>query len=413
MHHLITSDCLNPEEVLDDLVKNLTTSADSLLNKQYSVYTGFTDLEKHPPERPVYVKGIATLELMKRVIISYAMTGRPITFTSTDEMDIMNLGFAHIKNIQKYTSIIDEPIVIQAGFNFFESRPREPNDIWFQLMSQVNFNATLPGFIWEKCVVNFLREKLFNSNMTLSGSKMFQTKVRKGKGKEEIINFRYLPSDFERSPQLLPYGDKCKSRIAVESTTADNYLKWLRAVAEWEKTGNVPKDFCPICYPPNTAGPDISIAFCFPVAENDMQLDEEHEERKSYILNVQVKLRKMPMIKESFRTVEPTLMFKDKDGTPNPPGAYDKLYKIYKEQSWFERNIRMIVVFPCSPKRKSQYQQTLGASSRNRKIPRVIIDAENASILIPEACQEWIKEFKKKTPEDWDCSDIEVERDDV
>jgi len=72
----------------------------------------------------------------------------------------------------------------------------------------------------------------------------------------------------------------------------------------------------------------------------------------------------------------------------------------------------MIVVFPCSPKRKSQYQQTPGASTRKRKIPRVIIDTENASTLIPEACQEWIKELKEKTSEDWDCSDIEVEMDD-
>uniref|UniRef100_U9STA2 Uncharacterized protein n=2 Tax=Rhizophagus irregularis TaxID=588596 RepID=U9STA2_RHIID len=38
--------------------------------------------------------------------------GRPITFTSTVEMDIMNLGFAHIKNIQQFSSIIDEPLVI-------------------------------------------------------------------------------------------------------------------------------------------------------------------------------------------------------------------------------------------------------------------------------------------------------------
>ena len=66
----------------------------------------------------------------------------------------------------------------------------------------------------------------------------------------------------------------------------------------------------------------------------------------------------------------------------------------------------MIVVYPCDPKRKSQYQETPGASNRKREIPRVIIDMENADILFPKDCQEWIKEFKA---EDWDCSDIEDE----
>jgi hypothetical protein len=185
-------------------------------------------------------------------------------------------------------------------------------------------------------------------------------------------------------PQLLPCGDKCVGQIAVESTTADNYLEWLRAVAEWEKTGNVPKEFCPICYPPNMAGPDISIAFFFPRAEDDMQLDEE---RKSYILNVQVKLRKKAVIKQSFRTVEPNLMFIDKNGKSNPPKANSTLKKIYEDQGWFDRNMKMIVVYPCNPQRKGQYQQTPGASRRKGKIPRVIIDMENASTLFPDDCQ--------------------------
>src|SRR5436305_14986243 len=151
-------------------------------------------------------------------------------FTSTEEMDIMSLGFAHITNLQKFTSTIDEPLVIQTAFNFFD---KNPNSLWLQLMSQVNFNASMPGFIWEKCVVNLLRKKLFKSKKTLSESGMFHIKVGKG-NREEIINYKYLPEDFERPPELLQCGEKCMGQIAVECTTADNYLKWLREVAEWE-----------------------------------------------------------------------------------------------------------------------------------------------------------------------------------
>ncbi|PKY59386.1 hypothetical protein RhiirA4_482100 [Rhizophagus irregularis] len=80
----LKSENFDPEKQLKELITKLTTSADSLPRKEY------------------------------RAIILYSMTGRPITFTSTVEMDIMNLGFAHIKNIQQFSSIIDEPLVIQA-----------------------------------------------------------------------------------------------------------------------------------------------------------------------------------------------------------------------------------------------------------------------------------------------------------
>jgi hypothetical protein len=330
------------------------------------------------------------------------MTGNPITFTSSDEMDIMNLGFAHIKNLQKFTCVIDELLIIQTAFNYFKNNS---NSMLFQLMLQTNFNASMSGLIWEKIVVNFLRKKLFESNTALSKSGIFQTKTKTSK-QMDTINYNYLPEDFERLPKLLPNGNECIGQIAVECTMADNYLKWLEKVAEWKDTGNVSKDFCPICYPPNTAGPDILIAFYFPKLENDMLLDKEFEERKSYILNVQVKLRKKAEMKGSFNTVEPKLMFIDKNGQSNPPKANDKLCKIYKNQDWFNHNIKMIVVYPCDPKRKSQYYKTPGASKRKRAIPRVIIDMENADVLFPEDCQEWIKELKL---ESWDCSDIEDE----
>ncbi|CAG8482104.1 6522_t:CDS:2 [Rhizophagus irregularis] len=43
-------------QLLNELVTKLTTSADSLPRKEYSIYTGFEDLQKHPSERPSYVK---------------------------------------------------------------------------------------------------------------------------------------------------------------------------------------------------------------------------------------------------------------------------------------------------------------------------------------------------------------------
>ncbi|RIA81170.1 hypothetical protein C1645_881757 [Glomus cerebriforme] len=136
--------------------------------------------------------------------------------TSIIEKDIMNLGFAHIKDFNHgCKSIIDVPLVIQAGFNYFENYS---NDIWFQMMLQIKFNAAMLGLIWEKCVVNFLHKSLFESNKPLSENEMW---------------------------------------------------KWQ----DGRKLGK----FLPICYPPNTAGPDISIAFHFPDEGDDMPLDEEDD----------------------------------------------------------------------------------------------------------------------------------------
>ncbi|CAB5124980.1 unnamed protein product [Rhizophagus irregularis] len=169
--------------------------------------------------------------------------------------------------------------------------------------------------------------------------------------------------------------------------------------SKWEKTVKVPENFCPICIPPNTAGPDILVAFHFPIADevplyedddiklkdgnfdlqplyfwtynylrrptlddmslderddmplDDMLLDEEdynEEDRKSYILNVQAKLRKTYVLKQSFKTVEPDQMFTDKNYNSNPPGANSELHKIYKEQNWIDRNIKMIVIYSCN-----------------------------------------------------------------
>ncbi|CAI2199080.1 9293_t:CDS:2 [Funneliformis geosporum] len=63
------------------------------------------------------------------------------------------------------------------------------------------------------------------------------------------------------------------------------------------------------------------------------------------------------MIKESFKTIELNLMFKN--GQSNPPKANDE---------------------------KSQYQQTPDSSRRKRAIPRVIINMENADVLFSEDC---------------------------
>lgn len=78
--------------------------------------------------------------------------------------------------------------------------------MWFRLMLQTNFNASMSGLIWEKIVVNFLCKKLFKSNTALSESGMFQIKKKKS-NRAETINYKYLPEDFER-PLIILSGLK-------------------------------------------------------------------------------------------------------------------------------------------------------------------------------------------------------------
>ena len=212
----------------------------------------------HPNERHSYINHESIFELLKQAIIYYAMTGRPYLYKNTKEIDIMSIGFAHLET-QELTGIIDEPLAIQAGFNYFKETER--NNMWFNVMSLVNFNASMSGLIWEKCVANFLHN-IFNSDTPLS------------KHEKLFPDHAYLPKDFESPPKLLPPGKNCIGVIAVELSEPKEYIEWLRIVSLWEKTGKVPDGFCPICYPPNTAGPDISIAFYF------------EGKREAYILNV-------------------------------------------------------------------------------------------------------------------------------
>ncbi|CAI2193549.1 6713_t:CDS:2, partial [Funneliformis geosporum] len=154
--YLISSNDFNPEEQLMSLIENLTTKAEGLSNREYNIYTGFENLKKYPSGRPTNINCVATLQLMKSAFVSYSMTERPIAFTSNNEIDVMNLGFVYIKSLQKkFKCVIDESLVIQTAFNNFK---RNLNNVWFQLMSQTNFNASMSGLIWEKIVVNYLRK---------------------------------------------------------------------------------------------------------------------------------------------------------------------------------------------------------------------------------------------------------------
>jgi hypothetical protein len=105
--------------------------------------------------------------------------------------------------------------------------------------------------------------------------------------------------------------DKCVGRIAVVFNTSDDYLKWLEVVSKWDV---FLKTFTQYASHQIQQG----LIFQLPLTaqkqtENDMEVDKKPE-RKSYILNVQVKLRKLLMIKESFKTVEPRQMFMNKNG---------------------------------------------------------------------------------------------------
>jgi hypothetical protein len=380
----------DPEEQLKILKERLTTNYTSQRNPRYSLYSGLVRLMHHPNERHSYINHESIFELLKQAIIYYAMTGRPYLYKNTKEIDIMSIGFAHLET-QELTGIIDEPLAIQAGINYFNNT--KIDNMWFNVMSQVNFNASMPGFIWEKCVTNFLHDIIFKSNIPLSSHK----KLFPGN------SHRYLPVDFKNSPELLPSGKNHVGVISVELSAPEEYIKWLHTVSSWEKTGNVSDGFCPICYPPNTAGPDISIAFFFP----------KGEKREAYILNTQVKLRNNVELKKACKTVDPDTMFTDKNSNPNPPQLYNELHEIYKQQKWSNRNIQMIVAYPCHFKRKRDYQKTPGASKRVRKIPRLIIDENNADTLISNDCQNWIKVLKREqgSKVDWECSDIEISED--
>ncbi|CAG8627058.1 645_t:CDS:2 [Funneliformis mosseae] len=233
------------------------------------------------------------------------MTGRPYLYKNTKEIDIMSIGFAHLET-QELTGIIDKPLAIQAGINYFNNT--KIDNMWFNVMSQVNFNASMAGFIWE--------------------------------------NHRYLPVDFVNSLELLPSGKNRVGVISVELSASEEYIKWLHIVSSWKKTGNVSDGFCPICYSSNTAGPDISIAFFF----------LKGEKREAYILNTQTKTR-IPIL-FSF-IINCMKSMNDKNGD---------------------------------------------------KIPRLIIDENNADILISNDCQNWIKVLKQEqgSEVDWECSDIEI-----
>ncbi|EXX50786.1 uncharacterized protein OCT59_027880 [Rhizophagus irregularis] len=293
IHYLLNS--YDPQKQLEMLKDHLTTDYKDPQNPRFSLYSGLVRLVHHPNEQHSYIDHESILELIKRAIIYYAMTGRRFLYKNTKEIDIMSIGFAHLKT-QELTGIIDEPLAIQAGFNYFINT--KIDNMWFNVMSQVNFNASMPGFIWEKFIVS------------------------------------------------------------------------------------------PICYPPNTVDSDISMAFFFP----------KGEKREAYILNTQVKLRNNVELKKACKTVNLDTMFTDKDLNSNSSQFHYKLCEIYKQQKWSNRNIQMIVAYPCNFnfKRKRDYQKTPDALKRIHKIPRLIIDENNADSLISNDCQHWVTVLKQE-----------------
>ncbi|CAB4394423.1 unnamed protein product [Rhizophagus irregularis] len=112
------------------------------------------------------------------------------------------------------------------------------------------------------------------------------------------------------------------------------------------------------------------------------------EKREAYILNTQVKLRNNVELKKACKTVNLDTMFTDKDLNSNSSQFHYKLCEIYKQQKWSNCNIQMIVAYPCNFnfKRKRDYQKTPDALKRIHKIPRLIIDENNADSLISNDC---------------------------
>ena len=77
-------------------------------------------------------------------------------------------------------------------------------------------------------------------------------------------------------------------------------------------------------FPPNTAGPDVSMAFFFP------------EEQKAYLINIQIKLKSKLNLEKACKTVDPNQMFTDKDSVPLDIEACSEFRKLYAEQNWYD-----------------------------------------------------------------------------
>src|SRR3954447_18055045 len=210
IHYLIKS--YDPEKQLKILKDRLTTDYIDQRNPRYSLYSELVRLVHHPNERHSYINYESILEIVKRAITYYAMTGRRFLYKNTKEIDIMSIGFAHLET-QELTGIIDEPLAIQAGINYFINT--KIDNMWFDVMSQVNFNASMPGFIWERCVTEFLHDIIFKNDKPLSSHKKL------------FPHGCFLPVDFENSPKLLPSGKNCVGMKSVELHTPEEYIGWL------------------------------------------------------------------------------------------------------------------------------------------------------------------------------------------
>ncbi|CAG8481843.1 3838_t:CDS:2 [Ambispora gerdemannii] len=245
--------------------------------------------------------GVVVLDLMKKAIILYAMTGNPTTFVK----DIMSLGFAHMK-----TSVSMRPCQDLFGRNALR-------------------------IFWMR---------LFKSKRALSSHEKL------------LPTHSYLQEDFEQPLQLLPYGKECVGQISAEITTSGDYVE-----------SNGTKSL----YPKHSG---------------------------------QVKIEGEP--KKACKTVDTDQMFTDKDSIPLDEKVHFELREIYTKQYWYDRNLPMVVTYPCKLSRKRKFQETHGVSKRKCIIPKVIIDKENASALLNYECQKCIKGLKQHQQVfDWDGSD--------
>jgi len=132
--------------------------------------------------------------------------------------------------------------------------------------------------------------------------------------------------------------------MAIECENWRDYIQWFEGIKRWEETKTVPADFCPLCFPPKGAGPDILVAYYFSM------------DQKASILHVQVKLQKRVNLSHTIKTVDPDQMFKTKG--ENLKG-YDEFQEIYQDRGWYDHTWPVVVLYPLEVEKNAKLKNKM------------------------------------------------------
>lgn len=246
----------------------------SLIFGRSAAYTAIKTLYSKPDSFKV-------IDAMRTAIFKFALSGNKATL-SCHAAELIEYGVASVdsdSDSQSSTYIIakiDEPLIVQAGINFFDLRATVTDNF---VKSSDSSNA---GNLFERFILPGIQDNFTE----MVGSRVSENLLRGLEAtdrKEQLATMKQVAV-----PKWSSYGV-----LAVDTADVPGTLKWILDSLDARFEGQV----APFCYPDTLMGPDVLFFMRTPKYEDFL------------FVASQAKCKNVAVQMEALRTVKPSLFY--------------------------------------------------------------------------------------------------------